>query len=190
MVSYLDLEWTFCQLSNSPIPTTRVIFKNSRVFFALRTTNPIRCVIFLLRAIMLNLPKRLALGGENLFGRQDASTSDIFKNPTKPMVFWKLLVFLTPGSREKVGLVEKSKTIDPNNQHDSGALLERYPEGQTRQGGWENISEACRARRKFLLFPPRAWNPSAGRLGSKQAISYLSHFSQAGEFWTQFFFVD
>ena len=57
------------------------------------------------------------------------------KNPTKPRVFYKLLVFLTPGSREKVGLVETSKIVHPNNQNDSGTLLERYPEGHTRQGG-------------------------------------------------------
>ena len=30
---------------------------------------------------------------------------------------------------------EKSKSVDPNNQNDSGTLLERYPEGHTKSNG-------------------------------------------------------
>ena len=49
----------------------------------------------------------------------------------------------------------------------------------TCDGAGRESSEACRAWRKLLLFRPRAWNPNCPKVSLKQAISYLSHFSQA-----------
>lgn len=76
------------------------------------------------------------------------------------MVFWKLRVFFDTRKPWKSWVDEKSKTIDANNQNDSGTLLERYPEGHTCDRGAGKKSEACRARRRLLLFRPRAWNPN------------------------------
>lgn len=97
-----------------------------------------------------------------------------FRHPTKPMVFWKLFFFAWSREKRVWCIWWKSEKVHPNNQNDTGTLLERYPEGHTRQGG-----ENPKRMEEVVVLSAWGLKPNWPKVSSKQAISYLSHFSQA-----------